>query len=88
MYTLTFVSHLRACFLCLYLDIYILLYNINLDHDGREHGAYFGIDISPLEVMFIKTNRDYRRIQTETIDKYTEWADTERRQRLKEKGCG
>ena len=35
-------------------------------------GAYFGIDINPLEVMFVKTNRP--RLM-ETINRYTSWAD-------------
>jgi hypothetical protein len=54
---------------------------------GHDHGAYFGVDLSPLEVMFIKTNRGYRKVQMDTIDRYSEWADRERARLIKIR-CG
>ena len=47
------------------------LKNKNIPHEDIQHGpgTYFGIDIHPLEVMFMKTNRGY----TIVTDQYTEW---------------
>jgi len=49
-------------------------------HRKCEHGniyddeaAYFGIDINPFEVMFIKANRGYNGL---VLQRYTEWMDS------------
>ena len=48
------------------------------DPDPAGAGAYFGIDLSPLEVMFIKTNRPYRAGQVAAVERYSDWADAAR----------